>query len=103
MTSATVTGSHPQPHQVFCQKIPTARRAKLLPAEQALLPQVSWGKTIVRNIPIINWINADVIGNAVPKNDQGEFDWARASFYWRIVYWVDSFTGWFDVCSNKDD
>jgi len=103
-TSATVTGqSQPQLDQVYCRRIPTAKRAKLLPAEQALLPQLSWGKTFVRQIPIISWFNADFIGDSIPKNDQGEFDWSKASLYWRVVYWVDSFTGWFDVCNSKDD
>jgi hypothetical protein len=111
-SSATVTGFRSSESTVpaqgspaFCSKyIPTATRMKLLPAEQALLPQQSFSKRVMSKIPLISWLSADIIGSAVPRTEQGEFDWVKASLYWKLVWWVDSMTGWFDVCSNdKED
>jgi hypothetical protein len=110
-SSATLTGfpssqtSVPsQGELLFCRKIPTAKRMKLLPAEQALLPQQSFSKRVMSKIPLISWLSADIIGSAVPRTEQGEFDWDKASLYWKLVWWVDSVTGWFDVCGNdKED
>ena len=109
-SSATVTGfrsesSAPaQGSPAFCQRIPTAKRMKLLPAEQALLPQQSFSKRVMSKIPLVSWLSADIIGSAVPRTEQGEFDWEKASLYWKMVWWVDSVTGWFDVCGNdKED
>jgi hypothetical protein len=84
--------------------MPGAKRMQLLPAEQALLPQQSFSRRLVNNIPLVKWLSADIIGSAVPRTEYGEFDWEKASLYWKIVWWVDSFTGWFDICSvDKDD
>jgi hypothetical protein len=111
-SSATVTGFRSSESTVpaqgspaFCSKyIPTAKRMKLLPAEQALLPQQSFSKRVMSKIPLISWLSADIIGSAVPRTEQGEFDWVKASLYWKLVWWVDSMTGWFDVCNNdKED
>jgi hypothetical protein len=111
-SSATVTGVRSSESTVpaqgspaFCSKyIPTAKRMKLLPAEQALLPQQSFSKRVMSKIPLISWLSADIIGSAVPRTEQGEFDWVKASLYWKLVWWVDSMTGWFDVCGNdKED
>lgn len=111
-SSATVTGfsSHPissqqtsQPEQVYCARIPTAKRMTLLPAEQALLPQKSWGQRFVSKIPIIGWFTGDIIGDTVPRTETGEFDWVRASFYWRVMWWIDSWTGLMDIASTEKD
>jgi hypothetical protein len=110
-SSATITGfpssqSQPQAGEelMYCRRIPTAKRMKLLPAEQALLPQPSFTKQVISKIPLIGWLSADIIGNAVPRTEHGDFDWDKASLYWKFVWWVDSLTGWFDVCGNdKDD
>ncbi|KAH8779541.1 hypothetical protein BGZ57DRAFT_889124 [Hyaloscypha finlandica] len=111
-SSTTVTGVRSSESTVpaqgspaFCSKyIPTAKRMKLLPAEQALLPQQSFSKRVMSKIPLISWLSADIIGSAVPRTEQGEFDWVKASLYWKLVWWVDSMTGWFDVCGNdKED
>jgi hypothetical protein len=111
-SSATLTGFRSSESTViaqgspaFCSKyIPTAKRMKLLPAEQALLPQQSFSKRVMSNIPLISWLSADIIGSAVPRTEQGDFDWVKASLYWKMVWWIDSLTGWFDVCGNdKED
>lgn len=89
---------------IFCSRIPTAKRIKLLPAEQALLPQKSYTQRLLANIPLIGWVSSDIIGNQVPKTEAGEFDWGRASLYWKLIYWVDGMTGWFDIAgADKED
>ncbi len=110
ITSGTVTGFPPSQRssqsgqQLMCSRIPTAKRAKLLPAEDALLPQQSFSKRVMSKIPIIGWLSSDIIGSSVPRTELGEFDWTKASLYWKLVWWVDSMTGWFDVCgSDKED
>ncbi|PNY27496.1 Uncharacterized protein TCAP_02574 [Tolypocladium capitatum] len=91
---------------IFCRRIPTARRARLLPAEQALLPQQSVMQRVVGAIPFIKWFSGSMIGNEVPRTETGEFDWGRASLYWKIIWWLDATFGLFkgDVYNtDKDD
>jgi hypothetical protein len=77
---------------------------QLLPAEQALLPQKSYSQRLLAKIPLVNWFSSDIIGSTVPKTETGEFDWAKASLYWKLVHWVDALTGWFDVAGgDKED
>lgn len=90
----------------FCRRIPTARRARLLPADQALLPQQSVMQRVVSAVPFIKWFSGSMIGNEVPRTETGEFDWNRASLYWKIIWWLDATFGLFkgDVCNaDKDD
>lgn len=90
----------------FCRKVPTARRAVLLPAEQALRPQQSFIQRFLAAIPFLAWFGGSIIGNEVPRTDNGDFDWKQASLYWKIIWWLDAtfrlFQG--DVYSNdKED
>lgn len=103
--SSSQSQSQPQAgsETMFCRRIPTAKRAKLLPADQALLPQSSFSKKVLASIPLIGWLSADIIGTAVPRTEMGDFDWDKASLYWKIVWWVDSMTGWFEVVGNDKD
>lgn len=96
----------PQEDSIFCRRIPTARRARLLPAEQALLPQQSVMQRFVSAVPFINWFGGSMIGNEVPRTETGEFDWNRASLYWKIIWWLDATFGLFkgDVYNiDKDE
>ncbi|KAI5467881.1 hypothetical protein BGZ63DRAFT_345156 [Mariannaea sp. PMI_226] len=91
---------------VFCRRIPTARRATILPAEQALLPQQSVMQRLVNAIPFVKWFGGSMIGNQVPRTETGEFDWNRASLYWKLIWWLDATFGLFggDVFSvEKED
>ncbi|PHH76565.1 hypothetical protein CDD80_1426 [Ophiocordyceps camponoti-rufipedis] len=90
----------------FCRRIPSARRVRLLPAEEALLPQPSAMQRFVSAVPFVRWFSGSMIGNEVPRTDAGDFDWGRASLYWKCIWWLDSTFGLFggDVCSvDKDD
>jgi hypothetical protein len=106
--SNTLSKSFPSqnqpPQSEFCRRIPTAKRVQLLPAEQALMPQKSYSQRLLAKIPLLSWFNSDIIGTTVPKTENGEFDWAKASLYWKLIHWVDALTGWFDVAgSDKED
>ena len=108
--TTTTTSAEPLEMQaddsIFCRRIPTARRARLLPAEQALLPQQSVVQRFVGAIPFIKWFSGSMIGNEVPRTETGDFDWGRASLYWKVIWWLDATFGLFkgDVYSvDKDD
>ncbi|KAK4164193.1 hypothetical protein QBC43DRAFT_262742 [Cladorrhinum sp. PSN259] len=73
----------------FCKTIPSARRARLLPMEQALLPAPSYAQRLANYVPFIKWFNGAMIGSQVPRTDNGEFDWAKASLYWQFLWWLD--------------
>ena len=106
--TAASTGTEPlRPEDpVFCRRIPTARRANLLPAEQALLPQQSAAQRFFALIPILSWFGGSFIGNEVPRTETGEFDWRTASLYWKIMWWLDQLFSLFggDLTTvDKDD
>ena len=114
-TSATATSSlapassgvaPPAEDSVYCRRIPTARRAVLLPAEQALLPQQSYAQRILSGIPFLTWFGGSIIGNEVPRTAEGDFDWVNASLYWKLICWLDLMFRLFGgevVSPDKDD
>lgn len=120
-SSATITEPFPPPQattssiepmeirdedSVFCRRIPTARRAMILPAEQALLPQQTMMQRVINAIPFVKWFGGSMIGNEVPRTETGEFDWSKASLYWKLIWWLDATIGLFggDVLNaDKDD
>ncbi|OIW31150.1 hypothetical protein CONLIGDRAFT_302432 [Coniochaeta ligniaria NRRL 30616] len=109
---ATTTGSdaalekQQQAQSEFCRTIPTARKVRLLPAEQALLPQQSWTSRVLNMIPFLRWFSGSMIGNEVPRTETGEFDWDRASLYWKLICWLDLYFALFGgeiLNADKDD
>jgi hypothetical protein len=47
-----------------------------------------------------------MIGNEVPRKEDGEFDHARASLYWKFIWWLDATFGLFRgeiMSADKDD
>lgn len=92
-------GDEPQ-NGDYCRRIPTARRAKLLTAEQALLPQQGLMQRIGSRIPLVRWFSGNMIGDEVPRTENGEFDFNRASLYWRLMYFLDF---WFGLFSHEID
>ncbi|KAI1398844.1 hypothetical protein F4819DRAFT_467168 [Hypoxylon fuscum] len=112
-STATVTGvpldrpaSAEQPDADHCRVITSARRVKLLPAEQALAPKKSRTQRILEWFPLIAWFGGSMIGNEVPRNDVGDFDFARASLYWQLMFYLDLWFGLFGrelVSGDKDD
>lgn len=110
-SSATITGtsvqqSTPQNDDIYCKTIPTVRRTKLISAEQALLPQTSYTQRILNMIPFLKWFSGSMIGDQVPRTDNGEFDWDKASLYWKFICWLDSTFGLFGgeiLNADKED
>lgn len=91
---------------VYCRVIPTARKAVVLPAEQALLPQPSFTSRVLSQIPFLKWFSGSMIGNTVPRTLEGEFDWVNASLYWKLICWLDLWFRLFGgeiVSPDKDD
>ncbi|KAK4242001.1 hypothetical protein C8A03DRAFT_29742 [Achaetomium macrosporum] len=90
----------------FCKVIPTVRKAKLLPMEQALLPAPSFSQRIMNHIPFLRWFSGAMIGSEVPRTETGEFDWNKASLYWKLMWWLDFLLGLFGGeirDADKDD
>ncbi|KAK4102056.1 hypothetical protein N658DRAFT_447375 [Parathielavia hyrcaniae] len=95
-----------KPDDEFCRIIPTVRKAKLLPMEQALLPAPSFTQRIANHIPFLRWFNGAMIGSEVPRTELGEFDWNKASLYWKLMWWLDFMLGLFGGeirDADKDD
>lgn len=86
LSSATAA---PAADSTYCRVIPTARRAVVLPAEQALLPQQSFTSRVLSQIPFLKWFSGSMIGSTVPRTADGEFDWVNASLYWKLICWLD--------------
>ncbi|KAF2454656.1 hypothetical protein BDY21DRAFT_290737 [Lineolata rhizophorae] len=84
-------------------RIAGAKRAVLLPAEEALLPVGSRWQRTLGNWPVLSWLfgsGRDIIGNQVPRKEDGQFDWDNASFYWQFWAWIDSVLGT-NICGLK--
>ncbi|KAI1272683.1 hypothetical protein F5Y07DRAFT_403169 [Xylaria sp. FL0933] len=116
ISTATVTGLEipafdyqPEPEapvEIKGRRIPSARRIKLLPADEALRKSPTWSESLLALIPLLGWFSGAMIGNEVPRNEYGEFDMNRASLYWRIMYWLDYWFRLFGhelVSGDKDD
>ncbi|KAM0326195.1 hypothetical protein ACHAQA_006792 [Verticillium albo-atrum] len=120
-SSGTITASSPAPlssadgslaqkDSLFCTHIPTARRATLKPVEQAILPSQSFTAKLLAAVPFLMWFVGGfgaMIGNEVPRKDDGDFDYDRASLYWKFIWWLDATFGLFggEIVSavDKDD
>lgn len=107
VTPGRSTAIEPQTPGTAARRRPAgARKLALLPAEQALLPQPSMAARVLNRIPFLKWFSGSMIGNEVPRTESGEFDWARASLYWKVVAWLDSVLGLFGgevVGVDRDD
>ncbi|KAF3768759.1 hypothetical protein M406DRAFT_44255 [Cryphonectria parasitica EP155] len=104
--AAAASSSSSAGQSTYCRVIPSARKAVLLPAEQALLPQPSFSSRVLAQIPFLKWFSGAMIGSEVPRTAEGEFDWATASLYWKLICWLDLYFRLFsgDICSaDKED
>lgn len=99
-TKPTCTAATPSGPVTFTH-FPDTRRTVLRPAAEAFLPQPSWTERFLKPLTSSGWVPGDVIGAAVPRLENGEFDWNSASFYWKLCYWLDSVFGT-DLCGMKE-
>ncbi|CAO2651191.1 Nn.00g094880.m01.CDS01 [Neocucurbitaria sp. VM-36] len=78
--------------------------AVFLPQEKAFLPSPPRWQQTFGSLPIIGWVigsGQGIIGDQVPRKEDGTFDEKSASLYWRVWYMVDSCLG-SDFCAVKD-
>lgn len=81
---------------------PTVPRTILRPAHEAFLPQPpTWFETTMARLVAGGWFPGDIIGQTVPRLENGDFDSAHASLYWKEFHWIDSHFG-SDFCGLKD-
>lgn len=86
-------------------RVPGAKRAVLLPADQAFLPAKPRYAGFVASLPILSLFlsgKGDLIGSQVPRREDGSFDWKTASLYWCFFAWLDAIFGT-DMCGIKGD
>lgn len=88
------------PH--FFTHFPTVPRTVLHPAHEAFLPHPTWFEATMARLSNAGWLPGDMIGDGLPRLDNGDFDWVRASLYWKFFYWIDSHLGT-DFCGMKDE
>lgn len=81
---------------------PDVPRTALRPAHEAFLPVPTWWERQMQWLAGKGLIPGEIIGNSIPLTQSGEFDWMRASFYWKFFYWIDSHLGT-DYCGLKDN
>ncbi len=111
VSSATVTGcvaagaknatTETSEVEVY-RKIPTARKIKLRPAEEAVLPTRSTGQWLTSYIPFASLLQGPVFGDRIPRLEDGRFNYAEASLYWKLWYWLDRMFHT-DFCGLKDE
>ncbi|KAI9787888.1 MAG: hypothetical protein M1816_007374 [Peltula sp. TS41687] len=117
-SSATATGfsaptipssvSYPELNAVrasdneHCRFIPEARRIKLRPAEEALLPTRTTAQWLTSYLPFSSFFSGQIIGDQVPRGEDGQFDYKGASIYWRFWYWFDHYFQT-DFCGLKEE
>lgn len=94
--------THPQLNPGYFTHFPDIPKTYIHPAHEAFLPQPSWLETKLKGLADAGWLPGDFIGDGIPLLENGEFDWARASFYWKFFYWIDSHFG-SDFCGMKED
>ena len=80
---------------------PGIRRAHLRPESEAYPPLVSWWERQLQWLRAQGWIPGDFIGWQLPLNENNEFDWDKATWYWRMLYWIDTHFGT-DICTLRD-
>jgi len=81
---------------------PGIPRYVLRPASEAFLPQPTWWERQAQWLSAQGLIPTDFIGDGLPVLENGGFDWAKASWYWRICFWFDSHIGT-DICGLKEN
>lgn len=85
----------------FFTHFPDVPRTVLRPPEEAFLPQPTYAESWIQWLSAKGLLPGDMIGNGPPFLDNGEFDWASASLYWKVFYWLDSHL-WTNFCGTKE-
>lgn len=101
--AATLDQPSPARNPNFFTHFPSVPRTVLRPADEAFLPHQnqSWFEATLARLSNAGWL-PNMIGDVLPLLENGEFDWAHASVYWKIFYWADSHFGT-DFCGMRDE
>ena len=99
--SSSLSSSQGTPQRSTLKLFPETPRTVLRPVNEAFLPQPSRVEIVMRSLTQSGWVPKDIIGSTVPRNENGEFDSATASGYWKIFYWIDTTLGT-DWCGLKE-
>lgn len=100
-TTNSLNSSQGTPQKSTLKLFPDTPRTALRPVNEAFLPQPSRIEIGMQNLTQSGWIPKDIIGSAVPRKENGEFDSATASGYWKFFYWIDTALGT-DWCGLKE-
>lgn len=85
-----------------CNLIPSARKIKLRPAEEAVLPRRTTFERVTSYLPMISFLREPKFVEQIPRLEDGRFDYAGASLYWRCCFWLDRVLGT-DLCGLRDE
>ena len=99
-SSSAVNGRIRNPN--FFTHFPDVPKTALRPAHEAFLPHPTWTESILNHLSAAGLLPSGMIGEGIPRLENGEFDWPKASMYWKIFYWIDSTFGT-DICGLKDE
>ncbi|KAL6705510.1 hypothetical protein ACN47E_006626 [Coniothyrium glycines] len=104
-SSSTTTALNPRSSRATLRlKGANVKPAVFLAPEKAFLPaKPRWQQTF-GDLPIIGWVIGSghgIIGDHVPRKEDGSFDANSASLYWRAWYAVDSCFGT-DFCGVRE-
>ncbi|KAH4054414.1 hypothetical protein HBI80_063190 [Parastagonospora nodorum] len=104
-TTTTTTALGPRSARATLRlKGANVKPAVFLPQEKAFLPsQPRWQRTVAA-VPVIGWVigsSQGIIGDQVPRKDDGSFDFDKASLYWRTWYALDACFGT-DFCGVRE-
>lgn len=101
---ARATSSHPRQSGRATLRIKNAKPAIFQPQEKAFLPAAPRWQQTLSTFPIIGWVIGSghgIIGDQVPRKEDGTFDNTSASLYWRVWYMIDGCFGT-DFCGVKE-
>lgn len=98
INSQSATNRNPK----FFTHFPDVPKTTLRPAQEAFLPHPTWIESIINRLSNAGWLPGGLIGDGIPRMENGDLDWPKASIYWKIFYWIDLTFGT-DFCGLKDD
>ena len=99
--TSTSNADHEGLRQRNFSHFPDTPMTQLKDASEALLPSPSWMERVLSTLTQSGLIPGDVIGSTVPRLENGDFDWGKSSFYWRLCYWLDTHLGT-DLCGMRE-
>ena len=101
-SSTTQNPGQAPPDNQMMRYFPERPRYVLRPANEALLPQPTFWDRQYEWLRNKGLVPRDPIGQELPVMENGEFDWANATYYWRFFYWLDTTFG-SNWCGLRDE